>query len=205
MHSDTKLIKVFAFGDADFINSLKELKEYFKFNLELDENNESSKKFSKYDVLLVHQNFKNFNKLNNIKILVFEGKNNKNKHTPSLKLPTSIYEINKKITDLIVKNKFLFNSSINIKDYLLDKNEKKLKKDGNFIIITEKEIQLLELFLSKKTPLTKNEIQKKVWHYADDTETHTVETHIYRLRKKILKNFLDDDFIISKNNGYQIK
>ena len=204
MHSQTNLINVLVFGDNDFINSLEELKEYFKFNLVIEESNQLIENFNKYDVLLVHQNYKNFSKLNHMKIYVSEAGHNENNHSPNLKLPTSIYEINKKITDLIVKKKYLSNSSIDIKGYLLDKNEKKLKKDGNFIIITEKEIQLLELFLSKKTPLSKNEIQKKVWNYADDADTHTVETHIYRLRKKIKDKFSDDNFIINHKNGYLI-
>jgi DNA-binding response OmpR family regulator len=56
-----------------------------------------------------------------------------------------------------------------------------------------------------KKPVSINELQKHVWMYQGDIETHTVETHIYRLRKKILKTFKDENFIISKNNGYQIK
>ena len=61
-------------------------------------------------------------------------------------------------------------------------------------------------FLSKSNkPVSVNELQDKVWSYQSDIETHTVETHIYRLRKKILKTFNDNDFIISKKNGYQIK
>ena len=51
---------------------------------------------------------------------------------------------------------------------------------------------------------SKNEIQKKVWNYADDADTHTVETHIYRLRKKIKDKFSDDNFIINHKNGYLI-
>ena len=94
------------------------------------------------------------------------------------------------------------NSSIKIKSYLLDKNEKKLLKDKNFIILTEKEIQLLELFLIKKKPIAKNEILSLVWRYASDADTHTVETHIYRLRKKINKEFSDVNFIQNNKLGY---
>ena len=71
--------------------------------------------------------------------------------------------------------------------------------------LTEKEVNTI-IYLSKlNKPISIDELQTNVWDYHSDIETHTVETHIYRLRKKISKNFLDDNFIISKNNGYQIK
>jgi DNA-binding response OmpR family regulator len=60
------------------------------------------------------------------------------------------------------------------------------------------------LLLSRNKPITKNEILKTVWKYADDADTHTVETHVYRLRKKIKDKFLDEKFIINNNDGYFI-
>ena len=70
--------------------------------------------------------------------------------------------------------------------------------------LTEKEINTI-MFLSKSNkPVSVDELQEKVWSYQSDIETHTVETHVYRLRKKILKTFDDNKFIISKKNGYQI-
>ena len=92
------------------------------------------------------------------------------------------------------------NSSILIKNYVLDKNEKKLKKDKYFIVVTEKEIQLLELLFNSKKPFKKKIILEKVWKYASDADTHTVETHIYRLRKKISDSFKDNNFIVSTDN-----
>ena len=103
-----------------------------------------------------------------------------------LNLPTSINEINSIVERLATKKIFNKNSSIPIKkEYLLDKNEKKLIKNNNFIILTEKEVQLLELFLNSSKPITKKKILLSVWNYSKDADTHTVETHIYRLRKKI--------------------
>ena len=75
-------------------------------------------------------------------------------------------------------------------------------KDKSYVLLTEKEIQLLELFLSYKKPISKNKILDEVWKYSEDTDTHTVETHIYRLRKKIKSKFLDEDFILNDKNGY---
>ena len=81
---------------------------------------------------------------------------------------------------------------------------KKLSKKNVFIILTEKEVQLLELFLSKTKPIDKDEILKEVWKYSSDADTHTVETHIYRLRKKINQTFSDQKFIINNKEGYYL-
>ena len=78
------------------------------------------------------------------------------------------------------------------------KNNIKLK-------LTEKEINTITYLSKSIKPVSINELQEKVWSYQSDIETHTVETHIYRLRKKILNTFNDNEFIISKKNGYQIK
>ena len=84
----------------------------------------------------------------------------------------------------------------------MNKNEKKLSKLEKYIILTEKEIQLLELFLKSNKPITKDKILSLVWNYSADADTHTVETHIYRLRKKILDKFMDNKFILNKKDGY---
>ena len=72
------------------------------------------------------------------------------------------------------------------------------------ITITEREIQLIELLNNETKPILKNIILKKVWKYSDDTDTHTIETHIYRLRKKILNKFKDEHFISKTKTGYTI-
>ena len=119
-------------------------------------------------------------------------------------LPISFSELKNKILILITGHKFNKNSSILIKKYILDKNEKKLKNDKLFVALTEREVHLIELLFTEKKPLSKNLILKKIWKYADDADTHTVETHIYRLRKKILDKFLDDGFITNSKLGYSI-
>ena len=77
--------------------------------------------------------------------------------------------------------------------------------DSTKLKLTEKEINTINYLSKSDKPVSINELQKKVWSYQSDIETHTVETHIYRLRKKILNTFSDDKFIVSKKNGYQIK
>ena len=77
-------------------------------------------------------------------------------------------------------------------------NDRKLK-------LTEKEINTITYLSKSNKPINIDELLEKVWSYQSNIETHTVETHIYRLRKKILNTFNDNEFIISKKNGYQIK
>ena len=104
----------------------------------------------------------------------------------------------------VAKKQFNLNSSIAVKTYLLNKNEKKLSKSDDYILLTEKEVQLLELFLSNKKPISKDNILSSVWNYASDADTHTVETHIYRLRKKIIDKFMDEKFILNNKDGYYL-
>ena len=139
-----------------------------------------------------------------IKICAGKGKDLPENYDASLKLPTTIKEINAVVENTVAKKKFSKNSSIKIKKYLLNKNEKKLSKFDNFIILTEKEIQLLELLLNNKKPISKDNILSSVWNYSSDADTHTVETHIYRLRKKILDNFMDEKFILNSKEGYYL-
>ena len=86
----------------------------------------------------------------------------------------------------------------------MDKNEKKLFKDNNMIILTEKEIKLIELLMNSTKPISKDKILSSVWNYSADADTHTVETHIYRLRKKIHEKFTDEKFILNNKAGYYI-
>ena len=103
-----------------------------------------------------------------------------------------------------MKKKFNKNSSIKVKQYLLNKNEKKISKNNDFIILTEKEVQLVELLLKSPKSLTKEAILSTVWNYSAEADTHTVETHIYRLRKKISDKFSDENFIFNSKDGYYL-
>ena len=148
---------------------------------------------------------KDFIESNNItKICAGKRKDLQDNLYASLELPATLKEINAVVENIVAKKKFNENSSIDIKSYLLNKNEKKLSKLNNFIILTEKEIQLLELLLISKKPISKINILSSVWKYSSDTDTHTVETHIYRLRKKIINQFMDDKFILNNKDGYYL-
>ena len=156
------------------------------------------------DILSNVQKKKFIDNYSSIKILASNNVEKNTNYNLVLPLPTTIKEINSVVEKLTVKKIFNENSSIKIKQYLLDKNEKKLIKKDNFVVLTEKEIQLLELFLNRKEPLSKNIILSLVWHYSSDADTHTVETHIYRLRKKINDKFMDEKFILNNKEGYYL-
>jgi len=170
-----------------------------------------NKKNIKLDIVIIHNDVLTSNKKldiltdNNLIKILASNKINKNTNFDGiLKLPITLSDINSKVESLAAKKIYNKNSSINIKNYTLDKNEKKLIKNNHFIILTEKEIQLLELLLSYKKPVSKNIILSTVWNYADDADTHTVETHIYRLRKKINNKFFDEKFILNNKDGYYV-
>ena len=138
------------------------------------------------------------------KIIFHYSKNIKGtENIEKLNLPASFDQINKIILNNIVKRKFKTNSSLKIYNYKLDKNLRRLIKDTVFLELTEKEIELIEL-LKKKSFIKKKKILSTIWKYSDDADTHTVETHIYRLRKKIKDVFNDDTFVKSSKKGYTI-
>ena len=109
----------------------------------------------------------------------------------------------RKILDDPVKSQKINDKTQIIISYF-GENEKKLTKLNFSISLTEREVQLIELLFEKKKPLSKNFILQKIWKYSTNADTHTVETHVYRLRKKINYKFGDDNFILNSGNGYLI-
>ena len=121
------------------------------------------------------------------------------------KFPINIFKLAERLNIEFLKLKFNEQSDIKIGNYIFNLNSREMKNEDQNLKLTEKEINSIIYLFSAKKPVKVNELQLKVWGYHSDLETHTVETHIYRLRKKILKKFKDNNFIGSTNNGYQIK
>lgn len=119
-------------------------------------------------------------------------------------IPFSILDLEKKIISLLARYKFKKSSLIHLCGYTLNKNEKKIEKNNLKLQLTEKEIDCLILFSQIDKPLSRSFILKNIWKYSPESDTHTVETHIYRLRKKILEKFDDNNFIKNNNKGYYI-
>ena len=121
-----------------------------------------------------------------------------------LNIPFNILDLEKKIISLLSRYKFRKSSLINLCGYTIDKNKRRVKKNNIVLQLTEKEIYFLILFSQNNHPLNINFILKNVWNYSSKSETHTVETHIYRLRKKFLEKFKDSNFIKNNDKGYYI-
>ena len=120
------------------------------------------------------------------------------------KIPISLEKLIEKINIQLIKQKYDFQSNIVLKDYTLDLNSRIITKNKIDLKLTEKEVDILVFFKENKDPQPIDILQSKVWQYSTDLETHTVETHIYRLRKKIKDKFQDENFIMSTDNGYSI-
>ena len=119
--------------------------------------------------------------------------------------PINIFQLIEKVNIEFLKIQFNSQSELKINNYFIDLNSRELFMNNIKVRLTEKEINTIIYLFKSDKPVSVEELQEKVWDYQSDIETHTVETHIYRLRKKILTIFNDSQFIISKKNGYQSK
>jgi len=127
-----------------------------------------------------------------------------NEISEQLIMPFNILEFEKKVILLVAKNEFKKNSLIKLGDYIINKNERKIIQKNLELRLSEKEINFLILFTKSEKPIDRNMVLKNVWKYSPESETHTIETHIHRLRKKILEKFGDKNFIKNNNKGYYI-
>ena len=148
------------------------------------------------------------NSIKNYTIVTKTFLNNKNINQKSViyldNKPINFISLIDKINTNLLKQRFSFQSNINIKNYSLNLNSRVISRNENELKLTEREIEIILFLNDKKKPQNINILQKEVWSYATDLETHTVETHIYRLRKKISDKFKDGDFILSSKEGYLI-
>ncbi len=207
---------ILVLGSNNFNKSMKELEQKLELNLIICNLTDTSLQ-SDYNckILLLEREFMTNNKINlssfkdfDLPILLVSNLNNfdyKNiPYNDLINLPLNIFDLKKKIIDLIAAYKFNINSSIKIKNYLIDKNSREMKNQMGLLNLTEKEINLLELLNQEKKPISKKIILNQIWKYSVDADTHTVETHIYRLRKKILDKFNDENFIKIVKGGYSL-
>ena len=173
---------------------LEEIKENLSFNIIKHENEKDLSKQKSNDLedslIIINSNKKNLGIKN---LLVFN------------ELPIPLSKLIELINIRLIKMRFNSQSNINIKKYELNLNSKNFSKDSINLKLTEKEIEIILYLDSKKTKQNVLDLQKDIWKYSQDLETHTVETHIYRLRKKINDKFNDKDFIISDGEGYFIE
>ena len=177
---------------------LDEIKENLPFKIIKYENEDDFIKSCNLDFV----NFLIISKSND-KLLL--NKNIKEKNFLDLKnFPLPLNKLLEAINIQLIKLKFNYQSKINIKGYDLNLNSKFFSKDNLSLKLTEKEIEIILYLNETKTKHDVLDLQKNIWDYSPDMETHTVETHIYRLRKKIFNKFNDENLILSHKNGYFI-
>jgi hypothetical protein len=119
-------------------------------------------------------------------------------------LPIRISKLIEKINIQSLRFQFNEKSEFRIGQYKIDLNSRELILANNTLKLTEKETNIIIYLSQSSDPVSIDQLQFSVWGYQSKLETHTVETHIYRLRKKILKQFNDKNFILSHKNGYKI-
>jgi len=199
------------FDNKIFFEIIKEIKLFSKFKIKHYENLSLCVQDAEKENQLVvfFTNPLNKIKINNFpSILISKSAISTNKLLGELKeqlnMPFTILDFEKKVISLIAKSEFKKNSLINLNGYIIDKNERKIKKNNLELQLSEKEINFLILFSKTKEAISRNLVLKNVWNYSEETETHTVETHIHRLRKKILEKFGDNTFIKNNDKGYYI-
>tara|TARA_B100000780_G_scaffold258054_1_gene208211 strand:- start:856 stop:1443 length:588 start_codon:yes stop_codon:yes gene_type:complete len=183
-------------------NSLYEILYEMKDNLPFNTVNYISEDVFFEQYILDLKNSLIVSKLNN-KLLLSKKIDDKNILNLNL-LPISLNKLVELINIKLIKLKFNHQSKINIKGYQLNLNSKFISNNGLNLRLTEKEIEIILYLSETKTKHNVTDLQRNIWGYSQGLETHTVETHIYRLRKKISDKFSDESFILSHKNGYFI-
>ena len=188
---------IFILNSKTLYDILIELKNLLNFNiLHMNEKDLNKNTFDDYkNYILLTNDLKNLEKnpyIDMAKVLVID------------EIPIPLKQLIEKINIFILKESYQTQSKKKIKDYYFDLNNRTIFKKEKKVKLTEKELQLILYLDLKKDPQNIIKLQNEIWGYNKDLETHTVETHIYRLRKKIQKEFNDEQFIKSNKKGYSL-
>ena len=180
-------------------NILDEIKDYLKFQILFYKNEENflnANNLNLNDSLILvksdKQIFLNNEKINRKKIFSIQN------------YPLKIDKLVEMLNVNLIKQKYNYQSNIYIKSYLLNLNSRTITKNNQNLKLTQKEIDIILFLNNYDKPQKVNILQDKVWGYSLELETHTVETHVYRLRKKIKDKFKDNNFILSNDVGFFI-
>ena len=192
--------KLYIINLSNFYDIINELKEHIGYEISKFDSKEIF--FDKYrsqnisienSILIVHE--KEYN---------FFAKNINEDQIIKLEPPANIFTFIENLNVKFIQKKYQDQSNVSVKDFFLDINSRELKKDKLSLKLTERETDMI-LYLNKsRKPVNVQTLEKEIWQHSSDLETHTVETHIYRLRKKIKAEFGNDDLIKSDKDGYTI-
>ena len=169
-------------------NILMELKIYLNFKIKLVNTKKIDEKRIDKNCLIISGE-KNFKLTNQIKINEY---------------PIDIIKLVEIININFLKHKFNQQNNIRIGKYIINLNSRVMNKNSKKLSLTEKEAKIIVFLNKSKKPAAINLLQKEVWDHKSKLETHTVETHIYRLRKKISEKFMDEEFILNNKDGYYL-
>ena len=192
--------KLYIINLSNFYDILDELKEHIGYEISKFDSKEFF--FGKYNsksislensILVVHE-----------KEYDFFVKNIKEDQIIEFKPPVNIFTFVENLNVRFIQKKYQDQSNINVKDFFLDINSRELKKDKLSLKLTERETDMILYLNDSIKPVNVETLEKEIWQHSSDLETHTVETHIYRLRKKIKAEFGNDDLIKSDKDGYTI-
>ena len=187
---------VYIYNFKVLYNIISEIKNFFNFDLFNNESEQSileeQKKRDDPGFIVITKDKLKIKNINNKQIIMVES------------YPLNLLTLIEKINSSLLMQQYNFQSNIIINDYLLNLNSRIMAFKNNKLKLTEREIQIILFLKNQNQPININILQKEVWGYAEESETHTVETHIYRLRKKIKNSFYDQNFIKSSKKGYFI-
>ena len=192
--------KLYIINLSNFYDIISELKEHISYEISKFDNKEiffdkyASKSIStENSILIVHEKDYNFfvKNINEDQIIKF-------------KPPVNIFTFIENLIVRFIQKKYQDQSNVNVKDFFLDINARELKKGKSSLKLTERETDLILFLNNSNKSVNVETLEKEIWQHSSELETHTVETHIYRLRKKIKAEFGNDDLIKSNKNGYTI-
>ena len=181
------LKKIFIYNSTKLFEILNEIKTELNYEVNKINKNDHKKK--------------NFEELKNSLIISTDTNLDTDNSLVFKNLPIKIYNMVEIINLRFLKNQFKNQSEIRIGRYYLNLNSRKISFQNIYQSFTERECNLI-IFIHLQTKVSLEEIQKNVWNYSSDLETHTVETHIYRIRKKMMDTFNDNNFIKFDKNKY---
>ncbi len=190
--------KFFIINFNSLYEILTEIKDNLSFKIIKYENEDDFIKATDLDI-------KNslFISKSNQKLLLYENLSEKNFLNLDI-FPLKLSKLTELINIQLIKLRFNYQSKLSINGYQLNLNSKFFSRNEVSLKLTEKEIEIILYLIESQNKHSVSDLQKNIWGYSSDMETHTVETHIYRLRKKISNKFNDENFILSHQNGYFI-
>ena len=179
--------KIIIYNNIPLFNILNEISEQIKFNFINIEKDKLNLKIHKQYFIVTSEKFNNYENYLYID-----------------KFPIKMDKLVQLININILRKSYELKSKISIGNYILDINSKLISNKKNNLKLTGKEIEIISFLNDRKSSVSIEELEQRVWNYTKNVETHTVETHIHRLKKKFKDTFKDENFINSTNSGYKL-